>query len=255
MPIHDPNNPHPAHSTEWEQANQAYEDELARRTGQHPACFPAGTPVLTPHGLRPIDELCVGDLVLALARGGELRARPIQSLPPPRRAPIFTIHWSSGEASTATTASHAFCTKRGWVRARDLRAADRVRRVNGAGGQSWSRVARTESDGAPAEVFNLLVRGDLNFIAAGSVVHSFGYARALRTAWHHVLLVVRHALRRPEGFGTEQALVAAPPTQRGRSAQLSTPPVVSFLASHTELGPLSERPANSPICQLPLSPD
>lgn len=208
MPIQDPNNPHPTRSSEWVQANQRYEQELLRRTGPHPACFPAGTPILTPTGRRPIEAIRAGEPVLATGRDGVLRARPVHRTARPALAAITRVHWGRGEAPLATTAHHAFLSERGWVRCMRLGPGDRLRRIDAEGRGTWVRVAGVEPAQAVELVFNLIVERELTFVADGFVVHGFGHLRLVRTLWHRLGLAAR------AGAGLRTARGGDPPGAR-----------------------------------------
>ena len=47
---------------------------------------------------------------------------------------------------------------------------------------------------------DFVIQRDLNFVAGGCAVHSFGYARTLRTAWHHLALFLEHRRGRQESW-------------------------------------------------------
>jgi Hint domain len=71
-------------------------------------CFPAGTPVATPKGLRPIQTLHVGDKVLAEdPKTHKVEAEPQQAVEHNPAAPLMAIDLSDGSTITATL-THAF---------------------------------------------------------------------------------------------------------------------------------------------------
>jgi Pretoxin HINT domain len=102
-------------------------------------CFPAGTLVATPRGLRPIQTLHVGDKVLAEdPKTHKVEAAPLQAVRHDPAAPLMAIDLSDSSTIT-TTLTHAF-----WVDAGDglrqdgcfyaehLRVGDQLRRAGGA---------------------------------------------------------------------------------------------------------------------------
>jgi len=83
-------------------------------------CFPRGTKVETPKGQLSIEDIRVGDLVLARDNTGNIVARPVAQL-----VRNETSHWVDirvGGETLKTTGSHPFwVVSGGWTHARDLR--------------------------------------------------------------------------------------------------------------------------------------
>lgn len=77
-------------------------------------CFVAGTPVLTPQGQRPIEQLAAGDTVLTSS--GEAR---IKRLVRRTSTALVEVRLSDGSKITCTP-EHPFFTDAGWVTARNL---------------------------------------------------------------------------------------------------------------------------------------
>jgi len=88
-------------------------------------CFPAGTSISTPTGNRPIEDLQVGDTVLAFdEQTSTFHPRQVMRLfknPTPPTIVDISINGST----LTTTLGHPFWTGRGWVEAEDLRDGDR----------------------------------------------------------------------------------------------------------------------------------
>lgn len=90
-------------------------------------CFAAGTPVLTPEGEKPIEQLKAGDYVLARDETnveGALEPKPIERTLN-GHAEIVELH--VGGQMIRTTAPHPFFVQgRGWTPAAELRSGDRL---------------------------------------------------------------------------------------------------------------------------------
>ncbi len=146
----------------------------SHNTAKDNRCFVAGTPVATPWGPRPIENLQIGDIVRT-SKG-------------PRRV---TQAWSSGIQPTMTltfadgarltcTASHPFWTDRGWIQAHALLDTDVLHKLDSADPTARLRtsvVSRKLS--APQEVFDIEVDDAHEFYANGILVsnsHSLLYA-------------------------------------------------------------------------------
>jgi hypothetical protein len=132
------------------------------------SCFAAGTPVRTIDGLRPIESLAAGDLVLAQdVRTGQMSFSPV--INPVHNPPddTFKIRFEGPDKSVVATGIHRFWkVGQGWAMARDLEPGDTLRAVGGV-----AKVAAVEPD-ARQPVFNLRVAegesffvGDLGILA------------------------------------------------------------------------------------------
>jgi hypothetical protein len=137
-------------------------DDYGRRS-----CFGAGTPVRTIGGPRPIESLQVGDRVLTQdTTSGALGYRPV--LVVHHNPPSATFRISlKGEAIVASHFHRFWVAGKGWAMARDLKAGDPIRTLEG--------VFRVESIAPDAvqPVYNLDVADDADFFAgkAGALVH------------------------------------------------------------------------------------
>jgi hypothetical protein len=135
-------------------------------------CFPAGTPVLTPGGPRPIESLRAGDLVQSYdTLSGRALTRPIVAVERRRARRLLALR--AGGAPILTTPEHYFWTQAGgWVRARDLEAGDRLVAPDGA--ERSFRAGKVRSLARAVDVYNLVVR-EHNVYFVGSppvLVHS-----------------------------------------------------------------------------------
>jgi serpin B len=117
-------------------------------------CFAAGTPVLTPQGAKPIEELEEGDLVLARDETnveGELEPKRIERVHH-RNAAILELRLR-GQV-IRTTETHPFFVKgKGWTPANELRP----RNFLSTSGGDWVEVDAVRITRASEPVYNLRV--------------------------------------------------------------------------------------------------
>lgn len=144
------------------------------RTADAALCFVAGTPVATADGPRPIEEIEVGDLVLAKnEETGKVGLHEVVQLfvTPDREVLDLTIETADGTAETlGVTPTHPFWVEgRGWVKAGDLQSGDRLTDAEG----EVLRVVASEARSARETVYNFEV----------AEVHTY-FAGELR-AWVH----------------------------------------------------------------------
>jgi hypothetical protein len=137
------------------------------------SCFAQGTLVRTEVGLRPIESLAVGDLVLAQStKTGMLRYRPITTTF--HNPPAATLRVDLGKEAIVSTGIHRFwVVSTGWVMARDLRVGARIHCVKGE-----ASVVSVTPD-AFQKVFNLEIGGDSDFFVGqeGALVHDNSIVR------------------------------------------------------------------------------
>jgi len=131
------------------------------------SCFAAGTPVRTLTGLRPIEEIAVGDRVLAQDPAtGKLSFEPVTAIH--HNPPGETLNVRVGEEEIRPSIFHRFWRSgRGWAMARDLKPGDEVRVLGGV---------RSVASVSPAEVqkvYNLDVARSHSFFVGevGALVH------------------------------------------------------------------------------------
>ena len=117
-------------------------------------CFAAGTPLLTPDGARPIEELCVGDLVLSRDEDdpeGPVAAKRVLNVFE-NYSPLLDLH--VGGRAIRTTAEHPFwVVGLGWVAAQQIQAGDMLLGADGA----QTVVEEIEGPTEPAPVYNVEV--------------------------------------------------------------------------------------------------
>ena len=118
------------------------------------ACFVAGTPLLTPHGAKPIEQFQPGDWVLAAPENdptGPIEPRQVEEVFV-RTAAVLHVH--VGGQIIRTTAEHPFWVwGKAWMAAKDLEAGDRLRSHDG----KWVAVGAATDSGDLATVYNVRV--------------------------------------------------------------------------------------------------
>jgi hypothetical protein len=121
-------------------------------------CFEAGTPVLTDHGLVPIEDLKPGDRVFSRddQTGKMVHRRVAQVFVTPDQ-PIYELKLSDDRGTTETfhsTGDHPFFQREsGWMRAADLLPGDEI--FTSLGG--WLRVSGGTWTERRATVYNIEV--------------------------------------------------------------------------------------------------
>jgi predicted GIY-YIG superfamily endonuclease len=143
------------------------------------ACFPAGTPVATAGGLRPIDQLTVGDPVWASDENtGAVALKPITEVFR-RQADVLVRLRVSGETLTATP-EHPFFANGQWKAAGDLQVGDQLRRQN----RELATVEEVTFTYEPTPVFNLEVADYHTYFVGslGTLVHNnaSGYGNGVK---------------------------------------------------------------------------
>jgi hypothetical protein len=145
-----------------------YDREIGYFTTPSSSCFAAGTPVRTLTGPRPIDEVKVGDRVLAQdPRTGALGFHPVLDVAHNLPAPTLRVVLEGKETVVATPIHRFWKAQHGWVMARDLKPGDPVRTLGGL-----AKVVAVEPD-ATRPVFNLEVASGHDFFVgtSGALVH------------------------------------------------------------------------------------
>lgn len=136
-------------------------------------CFPAGTPVLTPDGYRPIESVRIGDDVIGIDHrtGHATIVKVTSTFARDYKGPLEKI------AGIEMTPEHPVWTERGYVSARDVRVSDALCavEVNHRDGNLYSdvRVVRgsfaedSAREGSGQEVLRSLVLGEEPHVEAG----------------------------------------------------------------------------------------
>jgi hypothetical protein len=126
----------------------------------HPSCFVAGTPVVTSQGMRPIESLKTGDVVLSQSIDtGELTWKPV--ICPTIRPQTDVLKLTVGDESYVCTLKHPFWkVGHGWIWAKELVEGDLIRTSSGT-----LPISAIEPQGK-AQVHNLVV-ADFNTYFVG----------------------------------------------------------------------------------------
>jgi serine protease inhibitor len=137
-------------------------------------CFAAGTPVLTPDGEKPIEQLKIGDYVLARDEHN------VEGAVEPRRVEAVsndhakTVEIQVGGQTIRATHAHPFFVKgQGWTPAGQLRAGHLLATDR----DEWTEVQRVSLPEGAEPVFNLRVAGHHTYFVGGE---SWGFA-----VWTH----------------------------------------------------------------------
>jgi hypothetical protein len=145
---------------QWEDYSESYRPKWSdapverhelRWRRRNISCFPAGTPIATVCGARPIESIRVGDRVLAQSPvSGELVYTTVQGLTLRPASSLVKVKMGSG--SLSATRGHPFWIDReGWVMAKHLKAGQLLHGVYGA-------VEVSAVEESPArEAYNLVV--------------------------------------------------------------------------------------------------
>jgi hypothetical protein len=133
----------------------------------HISCFAAGTLVHTMSGLRPIEDLAIGDPVLTQStKTGALDFHPVVGVH--HNPPARTFRVALGDDVIVSSIFHRFWKAgQGWVMARDLDVGDPIRTLKGV-----RKVTKIE-EGDVVPVYNLDIAADADFFAgrAAALVH------------------------------------------------------------------------------------
>jgi hypothetical protein len=129
------------------------------------SCFAAGTPVRTIEGPRPIESIRTGDQVLSRdVTTGALAFRPVLAVhhnPPDK---TLRVALENGDAVVASRFHRFRLAGRGWAMARDLKAGDVLRTLDGP-----ARI-RTVEEAPVQPVFNLDVAESRTYFVGDSAM-------------------------------------------------------------------------------------
>lgn len=127
-------------------------------------CFAAGTPVLTPEGEKPIEEIRPGDHVLSRDErnvDGAVERKPVEECFE-REGVILNLHVAGHVIRT--TAEHPFYVQdRGWTAAGELHVGDLLATHNGR----WLEVENVVDTGQVETVYNLRVADYHTYFVGG----------------------------------------------------------------------------------------
>jgi len=140
----------------------------ATRNRDGPYCFEEGTPVLTPEGTIPIEDLNIGDTVLSYDfENGEVVEREI--IETPRGETIYWLDVNVGSETIGTTRFHRFWveSEQEWIEAIDLMPGMMIRLSTGELRKVESTDIRVLN--RPAKTFNLVVAEHHNYFVGHSL--------------------------------------------------------------------------------------
>jgi hypothetical protein len=117
-----------------------------------PSCLVAGTPICTDRGFVAVDQIQVGDRVLAKdISSGELAFKPV--LHTTERRPVSVKKFLVGGSTiTASEGHHFWVSGTGWSKTRELAAGQPIHTATG-----MSRIESAAIESEPAPVYNLVV--------------------------------------------------------------------------------------------------
>lgn len=145
----------------------------------HPGCFPAGTSVLTPGGIRLIETVKVGEMVLAVRPDGKTKPHKVQKVfvTDNRLVKVET------EAGTLlTTLTQPLCLPNGTHHpAGELKPGQKILRWNNGKPEAVTVRAVTLTN-HEEKVFNLILGGQQMFVAGGFLARSKPPAEAAQAA-------------------------------------------------------------------------
>lgn len=137
--------------TQKVQAVTRYQSLIPRRLD----CLALGTQIQTESGLKSIEKIQIGDLVVSQNIGtGQLSFRPVLRITRRPEAPTRDILLSSGETIRATLGHPWWVTGRGWVKTKDLQKDYVLRTPEGF--EKFSDL----QDREPIETLNLVIDQD-----------------------------------------------------------------------------------------------
>lgn len=117
------------------------------------ACFAAGTPIAMEHGLKPIEEIVIGDEVWAWDEGtSKLALKRVLRIK--QQLADATVTLRIGAEYIITTPEHPFRTATGWCNAGELQEGDEVLRSDG---QFMPVLDLAHQLGEPITVYNFEV--------------------------------------------------------------------------------------------------
>ncbi|MEK6742235.1 MAG: polymorphic toxin-type HINT domain-containing protein [Nitrospirota bacterium] len=142
-------------------------------------CFRVGTPVLTPRGEVPIEQVLPGDTVIAVDEHGQQVPSLVRSTHA-TRSPHLVIRTTQGDLTTTT--EHPLARASGsFLQAGELVPGDAILKWKD-GHSTPAYVTGIELLAVDAMVYNLTVEGPHTFIAGGFVVHNKGGGGGYRSS-------------------------------------------------------------------------
>ena len=167
-----------------QQQQQAQKQQAPRTGSSGGGCFPSGTMISTPSGSQDIASINPGDYVFSLDVGrGQFTACRVLSVRRHSTRKIWRIGFQD-EHQVRTTSVHSFHVSDGWKKASRICPGDKVLFYDAQGGARVRSVTESRPTDEVEDVLNLIVEEHFNFVANGSLAHSFTcFRRARVIAW------------------------------------------------------------------------
>lgn len=147
--------------------------------GKGGGCFPNGTKISTPLGMKDISELQVGEYVLSIdQKDNTKRVGKILKKPKYYNRKIWLLEFVDG-SFLRTTSEHTFSVNGKWKKASEIGSGeDILSSNNGLVEEKGVKISRQTTE--TEDVYNIIVDGNFTFIADGVLAHSFTYFRGSR---------------------------------------------------------------------------
>lgn len=150
--------------------------------GSGSGCFHGDTLIQTPHGARPIKEVKIGTMIMSWnAASAQLVERPVTAVKVHKSADIIAVELEDGNLLKVTP-NHTVLSSKGWRRIGKLRPGDDI--ICSSDKRVTIKTMTQVAD--KAEVYNIITKGEHNFVADGVVAHNFTILRRTRTALHRL---------------------------------------------------------------------
>jgi hypothetical protein len=142
-----------------------------------PLCFAAGTPVHTEHGDVPIEQIKVGDEVIARdQRTGKSELEPVTDLIPKHQGTLVELRIEGEPNVLRPSVAHPFWTRFNdsdsghWITAANLRPGELVETIDG----NWRKIESVTHDSGEEPVYNFTVANDHDYFVGetGFLVHN-----------------------------------------------------------------------------------
>jgi hypothetical protein len=135
----------------------------------HPGCFPWGTLIETAQGQRPIEQIQVGDAIIAVDRDGEIQRIKVSSIFRTRNQ-LLELHTSAGILLTTRTQPLCVTSSKN-IAAGELERGDRIL-IWKSGAAAPATVKQVVLSDRIEPVINLVLRDSEAFIANGFLARS-----------------------------------------------------------------------------------
>ena len=135
-----------------------------------PKCAPLDSPVLTPHGIRMLGDLRVGDTVLAWS-GSEFVAAKVTAIWLTGHKQCWKLRTENGR-SARTSPDHRLLTVGGYRPMSEISTGDLIATYSQRGRFEWSRVESIEVERHEVPTCDIEVTPHHNFVQSGIVSHN-----------------------------------------------------------------------------------